>query len=191
MSHHAGGFSFTRGKMSALGFAYAERDREMLLRDYRPAKTLRVQGLTHVRNGTQRAYFLRRGFISGPDEYAALLGRVRSEYGLPPYPDVGQVVPVLKNLGILLAAAHPHGPCHGADRARLDTLREECQLDGLECAHRSMPPELFPVFRAYCVEHGMFSTAGSDCHLDHEADTAFGRHGGEETWLDELLERLG
>ena len=185
----AAGQAITRG-MTALGLGYTDDDRRALLRDYRPARTIRRQGYTHVRNGAQRAWFLRRGLISTPGEYGGLLRRIGQTSGLPPYPDVAHVVPVFKQLGVLVAIAHPHGPCRAAERKRMDTVREECQLDGMECAHTSMPPELSAAFRAYCVGHGMVSTAGSDCHLDHEIDTCFARHGGREEWLDELLERM-
>ncbi len=176
--------------MHALGFNYTDDDRRALLRDYRPAKTIRVQGYTHVRNGVQRAYFVRRGFVAAASECAALVSRIKQESGLPPYPEASRVVPVLKDLGVLLAQAHPHDRSPSAGREHLDTIRDECQLDGLECAHRRIPPDLSALFRAYCVEHGLFSTGGSDCHLDHEINTHFARHGGEEAWLDELLARL-
>jgi predicted metal-dependent phosphoesterase TrpH len=62
------------------------------------------------------------------------------------------------------------------------------------------PPELravFEVYRKYCVERGLLSSAGSDCHAD-PADNPhgiglrheFARHIGEDRWLDEILERL-
>ena len=60
--------------------------------------------------------------------------------------------------------AHPAGYFRQTDRRRMDALREECGLDGIECAHRSVPPELTAIYRQYCREHGLLSTAGSDCH---------------------------
>ena len=176
--------------MVALGLDYSDRRRAALLESYRPLRTLRVQGMTHVRNGTQRAHFVRRRFIANPDEYPDVLSRAGRHVPRPAYPAADRVVPVLHDHGVLVAVAHPHGPCRGADLSRLDTLRAECELDGFECAHSSMPPELTPVFRDYCVRHGMFSTAGSDCHLDHEAESVFARHYGGDRWLDEVLDRL-
>ncbi len=183
------GAAICRG-MQAIGCNYTDQHRRELLRDYRPAKTLRVQGDTHVRNQMQRAYFLRRRLAASAEEYADLMKRAKAAGAAPPYPEARDVVPVFKAHGVLIAIAHPHGPCAGADLDRLETLRKECQLDGVECAHSTMPAELIPVFRSYCEERGLFSSAGSDCHHDYEIETLFTRHGGAEEWLDELLERL-
>lgn len=183
------GSAISRG-MEALGFRYGDTQRQTLLKDYRPAKTIRAQGYTHVRNGTQRAHFLRKRFIATAEEYNDLLSRAGMRVPRPTYPEAGRVVPALKQVGALIAMAHPHGHCPDADAAKLDALREECGLDGLECAHTSMPAGLSPRFREYCVQRGLFSVAGSDCHLDHDTKTLFARHGGCEEWLDEFLAQL-
>jgi len=183
------GTAISRG-MEALGFRYGDTQRRTLLKDYRPAKTIRAQGYTHVRNGAQRSHFLHKRFIATAEEYKEVLSQAGQEEPRPTYPEASRVVPVLKQVGALIAMAHPHGHCPNAGSAKLDALREECGLDGFECAHKSMPPELSPRFREYCVQQGLFSVAGSDCHLDHETRTLLGRHGGREEWLDEFLERL-
>lgn len=183
------GAAICRG-MQALGFDYTDQHRTALLGSYRPARALAVQGTTHVRNQVQRSYFLQRGFIHVPEEYVPLIGRVRREHGLPPYPPVEEVVPVVHAAGAIVSIAHPTEDFGGADRKRMDTLRVECQLDGIECAHTAVPPDLTPVYRRYCLEHNLLSTAGSDCHTREDIDQTLGRHGGPEAWLDELLERL-
>jgi predicted metal-dependent phosphoesterase TrpH len=183
------GAAVCRG-MQALGFDYTDQDRVALLGAYRPAQTLAVQGTTHVRNQVQRSYFLHRGFIRTQEEYAPLIDRVRREHGSPPYPPVEEVSPVVHAAGALVSIAHPKEDFGGADRKRMDTLRDECQLDGIECAHTRVPPELTPIYRQYCLEHRLLSTAGSDCHTREDIDNTLGRHGGQEAWLDELLERL-
>jgi predicted metal-dependent phosphoesterase TrpH len=104
---------------------------------------------------------------------------------------VQDVVPAVKEAGLLVVIAHPSMYFDGAKRELMDRLRVECSLDGLECAHPAVPAEYWPVYRAYCVEHGLVSTAGTDCHTDEEVRKLLGRHGGEEAWLGEFLERLG
>jgi predicted metal-dependent phosphoesterase TrpH len=183
------GSALCRG-MQALGFDYTDRDRTKLLESYRPRQVLALQGATHVSNEIQRDYFLERGFIAGKDEYAPLLGRLRQQQGLPGYPPAHEVVPIVHTVGALVIIAHPAEYFHGADLARMDALRAECQLDGIECAHPAVPLELTPVYRQYCRQHGLLSTAGTDCHCDREIDQMLGCHGGEEPWLDELLERV-
>ena len=72
----------------------------------------------------------------------------------------------------------------------MDKLRLECQLDGIECAHRQVPPEFTPIYRAYCVEHGLFSVAGSDSHTLGDIQELFAGHGGADEWLYEFLDCL-
>jgi predicted metal-dependent phosphoesterase TrpH len=177
--------------MGKLGWGYSHEDREALLRSYRPARTIDVQGLTHVSNSVQRRYFLQRGFIAADSEYDALLRRLRQETHLPPYPKVDQVVPAVHSAGAVIAIAHPAGYFQGADPARMEQLREECRLDGIECAHPATPLELTGPYRRYCLDHGLFSVAGTDCHSDEDIDSQLGCHGGQEEWLEEFLERLG
>lgn len=177
--------------MQGLGYDYTDAHREALLRSYRPPQTLEVQGLTHVKNGIQRDYFVERGFIETPEAYGEISARARRAATAPKYPAVDFVVPAVKALGAVVAIAHPHGYFAQGDRARMDTLREECQLDGVECAHKSVPAEFTPVYRAYCVERGLFSTGGSDSHGEDDVQAGLAGHGGPDEWLDELLERVG
>lgn len=183
------GSAISRG-LTALGLDYSDERRLELLKSYRPAKAIHRQGNTHVRNGTQRAHFIQKGFIANAGGYGTLLKQAAEKVPQPTYPEAADVVPVFRACGALVAMAHPHGHCPDADRGKLDALREECALDGLECAHTTMPAGLSPRFRDYCVACGMFSVAGSDCHLDCEVRDKFARHGGAEEWLDEFLARL-
>ncbi len=183
------GEALCRG-MQALGFAYTDEDRRRLLLSYRPVSTLARQGITHVGNDVQRDYFIERGFIASSEQYGPLLDRLGNQQGLPGYPPVAEVVPIVHEAGAMISIAHPAGYFGGADRGRMDRLREECLLDAIECAHPRVPADLTPVYRQYCREHRLFSTAGSDCHTNADIDSMFGRHGGEDRWLDELLERL-
>ncbi|MBI3946448.1 MAG: PHP domain-containing protein [Armatimonadetes bacterium] len=176
--------------MQAIGFDYTDAHREALLRSYRPEKAIRRQGFTHVKNGIQRHYFLERGFIQTPEEYSQVLARARRARPTPPCPAVARVAPAVKEAGALVVIAHPHGYFAGGDRARMEALRDECRLDGVECAHVTVPPEMAPVYRAWCVERGLLSTAGSDCHNPEDLETMLGKHGGPAEWWDEIAARL-
>jgi predicted metal-dependent phosphoesterase TrpH len=176
--------------MQALGYDYTPAHRLELLRSYRPLKAMAVQGETHVRNEIQRQYFFNRGFIATAGAYAALGERLRERVPFPPYPRVEDVVPVVKRAGAVVAIAHPYRYFDGYNLSRMDALREECGLDGIECAHPSVPPEYAQRYRAYCERHGLFSVGGSDCHQEAGLERAFARHGGADAWLDEFLDRL-
>ena len=173
-----------------LGFDYTQEIRAALLESYRPARALEIQGYTHVRNGVQREYFLKRGFIQQGEEYSQLLAEAAKLHPRPPCPAAERVLPPMKAAGALIAIAHPTSYLRDT-RDRMDAVREELQFDGIECAHASVPPELTKLYREYCVEKGLFSTAGSDCHTVKDLQTVLGDHGGPEEWLGEFLARLG
>lgn len=183
------GVATSRG-MRALGYDYSDQHRLELLTSYRPAHAIKLQGTTHVKNAIQRRYFVERGFIASEEEYSPLVQRAREEGHAPTYPEVSVVVPIVHQAGARVAIAHPYGYFNGDDHKRMDTLRAECALDGIECAHRSVPPEFTPRYREYCLEHGLFSVAGSDCHADANIQEEFAGHGGPDEWLPEFLSRL-
>ena len=176
--------------LQLLGHPFGEADRLALLQSYRPADVIAVQGNTHVRNQVLADYCISCGYISSNEEYGNLMTRAKEAVPFPPYPTVEQIVPVVKETGVKIAIAHPHGYFLQGDRARMDLLREECQLDGIECAHRQVPPEFTSIYRAYCVEHGLFSVGGSDSHHEPDIEEIFAGHGGDEEWLDEFLSCL-
>jgi hypothetical protein len=177
--------------MGKLGYAWGVEDQRKLLESYRPARTLAVQGMTHVKNQVQRAQWIARGWVTGEADYWVLMDKAGEAGGAPDYPRVEQVLPAVKEAGMLVVIAHPSMYFDGAKRELMDRLRLECSLDGLECSHRAVPAKYWPVYRAYCLEHGLVSTAGTDCHTDEEVRELLGSHGGSEEWLDEFLARLG
>ncbi len=184
--------------LQALGYDFTEAHRRDLLESYRPSNALVVQGMTHIKNGVLREYLVERGFIAEETEYSEFMSRARKAVPFPPYPSVEHVVPVVKQTGALIAIAHPYGYFRGYDVTRMDRLREECCLDGVECINKNLiPPEYTQLYRAYCERHGLFSVAGSDCHADEDIPDIFAHHQGfthhEDSgrWLDEFLERLG
>lgn len=177
--------------VQALGLSFSDQQRQELLASYRPASVIARQGVTHVRNAVLRDHFLAQGFIHTADEYGPFMQRVRQQVPMPPYPAVERVVDAVKGGGGLIVIAHPVNYFHQHDLVRMDALCDICRLDGIECAHPSVPPELGARYRAYCERHGMFSTGGSDCHLESDIAEKFARHGGPAAWLDEFLARLG
>ena len=173
--------------LGAIGHKFRDDDRLELLKTYRPSEVIAVQGNTHVKIQVLRDYCLDRGFIANAEQYDELMARAHKEVPFPLYPRVEDVVPIVKAVGAKVAIAHPHGYFESGDRARMDALRRECQLDGIECAHFLVPPEFTSIYREYCVEHGLFSVGGSDCHTDEDIQEYFASHGGDEEWLDEFL----
>ena len=171
-----------------LGFDYSEADHLRLLRSYRTQRMIDVAGPVMLSGGVRRRFFIERGWARDEADYASLMAEATKE--CPFYPPAGEIVPLIHAAGAKIALAHPPKYVNGADPERMDALRAECDLDGIECAHSLVPKELTPVYRAYCVEHGLFSTAGSDCHSEDHIAAKLGRHGGDEAWLDELLERM-
>lgn len=183
--------------LQALGHDFTDAHRLELLKSYRPSKAVELQGNTHVKNAVLRQYFVERGFIDKEEDYSALMSRARDAVRFPPYPNVESVIPVVKQLGVLVAIAHPYGYFKGDDVSRMDTLREECHLDGIECINKNnIPPEYTRLYREYCVQHKLFSVAGSDCHSDEDIPRVFAHHSGfpsyegSDKWLDEFLARL-
>ena len=174
----------------ALGFDYPDEQREELLASYRPAAALSAQGSTHVANKMQRAWFIERGFIASDEEYAPLMEAAGERVPRPPLPAADFVLPAVKQEGALVVIAHPPRYFLQDDRSRMQLLREELLLDGVECAHRSVPPELTAVYRAWCEEHDLLSTGGSDLHWPEDVRACIGRHVGSERWWPEIEARL-
>jgi predicted metal-dependent phosphoesterase TrpH len=184
--------------MEKLGKDYSLETRMRLLRSYRPEHVLKSQGLTNLQNGIRRKYFLEQGLIERDDQYGELQERLRELAEFPSYPTASEVLPAVRQAGGIVILAHPTHYFQRDNLTRMDTLREELALDGIECAHDMIPPELTPFYREYCVKHGLLSSAGSDSHAD-PADNPHGigvqhemaRHIGEDAWLEEILDRLG
>ncbi|MDE3259388.1 MAG: PHP domain-containing protein [Gemmatimonadota bacterium] len=176
--------------LQGIGLDFTDADRLELLKSYRPSKTIVLQGNTHVKGGVIQRYCVERGYIERTEDYADLMARAGAATRFPPYPHVRDAMPAVKEAGALVAIAHPFGYFREDDVERMDALRVECSLDGIECAHPSVPPEFTAKYREYCERHGMFSTGGSDSHTDEDVETGFAGHGGPDEWLDEFLNRL-
>lgn len=177
--------------VSALGFDYSDQQRQELLESYRPARTISAQGPTPASNKMRRAFFIERGYVSDEQEYQDLIAAAARAVPTPRSPSAESVLPAVKEQGALLVIAHPPAYFDGADRNRMEMLREELLLDGVECAHRKkVPHELTPVYRAWCEEHDLISTAGSDLHWPEDVSEGIGAHIGAEEWWQEIEARL-
>jgi predicted metal-dependent phosphoesterase TrpH len=185
----ATGTAISKG-LVALGHGFSDEDRLELLKSYRPAKAIRVQGSTHVKGEVIRRYCVEQGFIDNIDQHSELMKRAGRKVKFPPYPHASDVVPAVKEVGAHIAIAHPFGYFKECDLERMDALRKECSLDGIECAHPSVPAEYTGRYREYCEKHGLFSTGGSDCHSDEGLADVMAAHGGPNEWLDEFLDRV-
>lgn len=182
--------------LAAMGYHFDREERLKTLASYRPGYVIAKQGATHISGMVFRNELVRRGWCT--DETQAEFRRRISEHAHSPrYPLAERVIPVVKKHGGLVIIAHPHNYFLRDDRRRMDQLREELQLDGIECAHTHVPQELTPIYRKYCLEHRLLSSAGSDCHSDPphyhlgvSADARFGIHSGKPEWLAEIEERL-
>jgi len=176
--------------MQAAGMPFSDDDRIALLASYRPPKTIAVQGHTHVKAHVFRDYLFERGWIAARDQYRPFLAGLAAFKPFPPYPHARTVVPAVKQHGALVAIAHPYRYFKGADRKRMDAIREELSLDGIECARPELDLEYTEKYRQYCEAHGLLALAGSDCHHDEHVADRLGRHTGKPEWLQEFLDRL-
>jgi len=183
------GDAICRG-MQALGHDYTRTQRVELLRSYRPPITLQMQGATHVANKMQREYFIERGFIETPEQYGEVLAEAGKLVPRPNYPAAEFVLPPVKAQGVLVAIAHPTGYFQRDAPDRMALLADELLLDGVECAHPGVPPELTPVYRQWCLDRGLLSTAGTDPHWEGTVRQSLGMHLGEQSWWPEIAARL-
>lgn len=186
------GNATTRALLKA-GFDYSTEKRAGLLRRYRPAKTIDIQGITHVQGKVESEYLVNEcKYFAYADEFYNLL---RSG-SMPHYPAAERVIPAVKRAGGLVFIAHPTRYFERNNIKRMDEMREYLKLDGIECAHDLVPEELSVFYREYCLKHKLLSTAGSDSHSVEGHPYRFGgqhdlaRHRGEERWRDEILERV-
>lgn len=180
--------------LTEAGMPHTREERMELIKRYRPEYTFAVQGVPHVRDDISNRFLVDEKHYD-PD----MITNTYNAKGIPPrYPDFRDVVPVLKKSGCLIFIAHPQNYFKGKDLKRMDLLREVLQLDGIECAHPSVPEELTPFYREYCLKHELLSTAGTDCHSTVESDPRYrddsghelGQHAGQKKWLEEIIERV-
>ena len=167
-----------------MGFPLDDEARMNLLKSYRPAKAIAKQGNSHVQYKALWTYCVEHGFAKDKDDYNA---KRATFTGMPDYPEYDIVIPAVKKAGGVVLLAHPKNYFLINDLKRMDCLRELFSLDGVECAHSSIPEELTRFYREYCRKHGLLSSGGSDLH--NSITDKYAVNFGEESWLDELAER--
>ncbi len=187
--------------LQKIGIPFDTEQRRKVQLGYRPERVVVRQGATHMPGRTFAKILLKLGYLQSEEEFE-IINKKRAPYvSSPPYPDVNRVVSAVKEAGGVVVIAHPKAYFHTDDIKRMDYVRDECQLDGVECAHPYVPAELTTFYRDYCVRNGLLSTGGSDCHFaSHLAapkdnwtnpqEKCFANHIGQPEWLDELLERI-
>ena len=172
----------------AAGIAFSEEEHRAVLQSYRPERVNVVQGLAPMQL-PHLLHFLGERDGMDRDEVAGLREKIDTTVQ-PRYPSAADVVPAVKEAGARVAIAHPHRYFDGNDAERMDRLRVECDLDGIECAHPTVPSEYTELYRQYCEAYDLFSVGGSDCHKESDVQERFTGHVGEDAWLDEFLNRL-
>ena len=182
------------------GHSYTREDRQKLLRTYRPERTFAVQGVTHVRNEIQRDYLIAQHHIKDEKEYGELSWRAMAgddSYGSIRLLEGSDIIDAVHDAGGIVLIAHPAGYFKGRNEARMDEIFEALKLDGIECAHPSVPEENTNFYRAYCRKHRLLSSGGTDCHEDPphaylklSPGRDMAHHAGAPEWLDEILERV-
>ena len=169
----------------ARGIDFDGAARLRLLKSYRPAGVIAVQGCTLAGFGAMMNYCIENGFCRDRDDFRRLCAGFTD---LPDFPEADRVLPAIRRAGGVVILAHPNRYALESDPKRLERLREFFALDGIECGHASMTAEQTQYFRAYCRRRRLLSTGGSDLH--EPVGEKFAVHRGRERWLDELLEHV-
>lgn len=166
------------------GYPFPMEDRIRIVKQFRPEKTLKVQGITHVQYHLLLKYLLEEKKYF-PDRDS--LNKVWGSFPAYDYPEADFVLPAVRKAGGIIFIAHPHPYFYRDDLKRMDALRERLGFDGIECAHTDVPEELTPFYRDYCKKYNLLSSAGSDAH---NPETPMATHIAERCYLEEILERV-
>ncbi len=151
-----------------------------------PKKVQKIQGITHASFFNINNALKQCGLQTAQETVKKITDCMWEN--IPVIPTSVEIIPLLKKAGIKTVLAHPY---KFADNTNLlDSLKDELQLDGMECAHTRINPEMSKSLRKYCKNNGLFSTAGSDNHSKQEITNLVGKHGGDNSWLEEFLEHL-
>ena len=167
------------------GYPFDDDARYKLLQTYRAPHILAIQGNSHIRYDTMCKECIRLGMYKDAKEFRQFYSSLTN---MPNYPEYDYVVPIVKRAGGVVIIAHPYDYFEHDNLKRMDELREMLQLDGIECAHPSIPEAATDFYRDYCVKHGLLSSGGSDLHQGPYDD--FAKLYCKDAWLDEIIERV-
>ena len=172
-----------------IGIPFTREAREQVLRSYRPAHVIDVQGITHVRSTNELEFLFAHGLKSREQFMDDIVSHAMGDDA---FLDSRDIIAAVHDAGGICLWAHPSDYHPVADEKWLDVLREYAPADGIECVN-STPPELAAFYRQYCLKHKMLSSAGSDSHtcpLDNPDANGMAKFTADDRWLDELLERI-
>lgn len=178
---------------------FTEAERRNIMLQYRPEKVIDFQGDSYAKHELQSQYLIQKGVVSTIEEWGyAIWSDPAHDDIRPKLPTAERVSQIIHEAGGVVIIAHPYHYFNGADRKRMDALREYVNFDGIECAHPLIPPYYGAVYRQYCLKNKLLSSGGTDLHFDSALlkkfnmpeYTIFAEHAGAECYLDELKERI-
>ncbi len=111
--------------------------------------------------------FIRKGLMNPDSEYF----NVPTNIPKPVYRDV---VDTIHQSGGLAFLAHPFEYRFPNTIEFIDELRQEKELDGIECFHPSADSEKRAVLENYALEHNLYISGGSDYHGSKKPDIFIG-----------------
>lgn len=126
--------------------------------------------------------FIDRGFCTNVGDFYNRLFSGDMALTYPTFCPSEQVIAIIHHAGGTAICAHP-GYSVRSDRDGLLGRLVAAGLDGLECYSPYHKPETTAEFIAYCREHKLLITAGSDCHGGF-VDRPLGRPAAIETDLN-------
>lgn len=107
----------------------------------------------------------------------------------PLYPDLQTAVAMIHRSGGIAFLAHLYIYAHAqAFRAQLFEIVQRVGLDGIECAHSAFTPEQIADLEAFCAEHQLLRSGGSDYHGSRKPDYALGTGQGQLAISEAYLE---
>lgn len=161
---------------------------ERILRSYRPAHVIDVQGITHIRSTDIISCLMSQG-LKSRNEYVAVAEPIINDFM-----DSKDVINAVHEARGIAFWAHPYLYNKRKDEKWLDMLFEYAPADGIECGHSEIPLEMTEFYRNYCVAHKLLSSSGSDTHWNPKGAPAQGEvmaaQYGDDRWLEEILERV-
>lgn len=126
-------------------------------------------------------YFIRKGLMNPDSEYYT----GSDSFPKPMYSDV---VDVIHEAGGLAFLAHPFEYRFDDTLSFIDSLREEKELDGIECFHPSADRANMKVLVNYARKHNLFISGGSDYHGHKKPDIEIGVGRGNLSIQKEYIE---
>ncbi len=111
-------------------------------------------------------YLIDLGLCRDVDDFFSRIFRKTVPWEYPIFTSVSNVVSVIHEAGGIAICAHAASGFHGPGvHNNLNILADE-KLDGFECYHSGHSAEGTEILLEHCHKHGLYISAGSDCHGD-------------------------